>query len=150
MGLIINVGYAQGSVVTRRPTVHTPVHRSQVSQTIAYGGDHSNVPVIGTGSTLTGKLKLASDEMDTGVLRAPGDRGTLSPTCRASAATAAAAAAAVVPPPPIGSKHNPVKKCSPSSMVIADVASKRRLPGQSITVASSDQLACVAAATMGK
>jgi len=83
-----------------------------------------SLPVIGTGSILTRKsvlkLKLASDETDTGVLRAPGDRGTPSPACRASAAAAAAA----VPPPPTGSKHNP-KKLSPSSMVIADVASEK-------------------------
>jgi len=86
--------------------------------------DQHSLPVIGTGSILTRKsvlkLKLASDETDTGVLRAPGDRGTPSPACRASAAAAAAA----VPPPPTGSKHNP-KKLSPSSMVIADVASEK-------------------------
>jgi len=85
-----------------------------------------HLPVIGTGSTLTRsvlKLKLASDETDTGVLRAPGDRGTPTPGGRASVA-AAAAAAAVDPPVPIASKHT-VKKFSPSSMVIADVASQQ-------------------------
>lgn len=81
---------------------------------------------MGTGSMLTRKsvlkLKLASDETDTGVFRAPGERGIPSPACTPSlAVNDAAAAAAGVPPPPIGSKHSP-KKFSPSSMVIADVA----------------------------